>query len=100
MNIDEAFISLLKHDVDVISCESKGDQNVKVKVASGKVFVGTSFDSIFGEIVEQFGSRVPREPSESCRNLELAVEAWELDRLQMQKALSKRSYVKVKKKRQ
>lgn len=89
MDIDEAFLTMLKHDVDVASCESKGTKSVKIKLGSGDVFVGTTFECLLPQILEQFGSRVPRAPSESCRNLELAVEAWRLDRLQLQQALSR-----------
>ena len=99
MDTSEALLSLLKHDVDVVACECNGRQGVKVELCSGEVFTVTSFESLLDTIIDRFGSRQPSEPSEICRNLELAIEDCKLDRLQMQQAAFQRPLVKAKKKR-
>ena len=100
MDDSEALLLLLKYDVDVVACECNGRQGVKVELCSGEVFTVTSFESLLDTIIDQFGSRQPSEPSEICRNLELAIEDCKLDRLQMQRAGLERLAEKTKKKRQ
>lgn len=99
MNDSEALVSLLKHEVDVLACESNGTQQVKVELRSGEVFVGKSFESLLDQVIDQFGSRVPCKPSEKCMSLELAIEDWKLDRLQMQQAAPQSPKVKKSKKK-
>ena len=90
MGTSEALLSLTKHDVDFIASETNGTQAVKVELRSGEVFAGKTFEPLLDQLVDQFGSGVHNKPSKICRNLELAIEDWKLDRLQIQQASSHR----------
>lgn len=53
MNHSEALLLLMKHEVDVVACESNGPQDVKVELGSGEVFVGKSFEPLLERVIEQ-----------------------------------------------
>lgn len=46
IDTSEALLSLMKHGVDVVACESNGTQDVKVELGSGEVLVAKSFEPL------------------------------------------------------